>query len=251
MAKFIVTYRNGETRTSEARYLKKNTNKFNNEKVFKTSKVASVNGKYIATVKLDLDERWNETVHDDHDDKFSLDQTIELYWKVTYENKKTGKKIVQELPYKKDNYLRVGHNNQSLFFKPPVGGHHLPEFLHHDGSPLVFLKNSATKIIGNRIKAKSEAKDRIVGEIHKKIEETVNEIVLAKLEKGNNAMNTGKVYTNPTAKLYDKTLFTNEGKLIEDMKIRKSFGINDKGTHVTRKGISQYDYFSVVFGKTI
>lgn len=54
----------------------------------------------VAAVELALEEKWEGMIADDHDNAFSLDQTLELYWEVSYGKRK------KELPLNDENYLR-------------------------------------------------------------------------------------------------------------------------------------------------
>ncbi|WP_062060449.1 type VI secretion system tube protein TssD [Aquimarina longa] len=220
--------------------LNADTSKFPNDPVTKT---ATVDSRGIASVALVLNEKWEPVIDDDHDDVIDLDHTIELYWQVRYDNP-SNNPIKRELPAGKSDYLRVGYSDRTLYFKPAVIGHNLPEFIAHDGSPLLFMKSATQQIVKGRIKAKTAVKDKIVTGINKAIDKRISNIALAKLERGNMVVNTGKVYTNPKAGIYNKNLYTNDGKLLTDIKIRKNFGFRQGDNLTTTKGLSQYDYFS-------
>ncbi len=184
----------------------------------------------MATVELALEEKWEGMIADDHDNAFSLDQTLELYWEVSYGKRK------KELPLNDENYLRVGYGDRNLFFTTPIASsYNLPELLAADGSPILMMQF---------------AKDMVVGELEKKgvkfveqlADSAITNIALTKLEKGYLATNAGTVMQK--SKIYTKNLFTNDGTLIKDAKIASNSGFRTPNGVVTTKGISQYDYFA-------
>ncbi len=214
------------------------TSKFPNNTVWKNPVVRALNGQSIATVKLVLDESWEPVIADDHDDKGSLDQTIELYWRVRYANE-DGTKIKKILPERKADYLRVGYSDRTLYFRPGFEGQNLPELRSADGSPLFILNiikdqtiSKAKGIIGKGAKA-----------LGNKIEQSIDNMVLAKLEKGSLAMSDGEVYTHPNAAIKSRDIYTNEGRKISaKMRYPKSFKKGDK--LISGKAVSQRDFFA-------
>ncbi|WP_438710794.1 hypothetical protein ACSTS3_19165 [Aquimarina muelleri] len=121
------------------------TSKFPNDTVWKKAKVRAVDGQSIATVELLLNESWEPVIADDHDDAFSLDQNIELYWRVRYVTDK-GPKVKKILPQKKEDYLRVGYNDRDLYIKPAVDGSSLPEYYDKNGKLIIFAFKRAKDI---------------------------------------------------------------------------------------------------------
>lgn len=216
------------------------TSEFPNDPVTKKAKVKKTGDKYIASVGVELRETWEPVVKDDHDDKFSFDRDIELYWKVSYTNK-NGYKTKTTLPKKKDDYLRVGHSTRTLYIKTPVAGHNLPEFIAYDGSPMLLMEMAMVPTG----QVKNMIKDKVFDALDNKIDKTISNIAFVKLEKGNLVTNKGNVKLNETAKIYTKDVYTNDGNLLKEVKQRKAIGLKHGGkTLETTKGISQYDYFS-------
>ncbi|MBN1464098.1 MAG: hypothetical protein JW922_10590 [Paludibacteraceae bacterium] len=197
--------------------------KFPEEEVVKKATVK--NNK--ATVELVLQENWEVMVADDHDNAGSLDQSLELYWLASFRHHK------KELPTNDNDYLRVGYSERDLFFKTPIASHNLPELKAYDGSPILLMRCTELDM--------GDLKDEAINIFGKKIDSAITNIALTKLEKGTLVSNTGKI-TVKNSQIYTRDIYTNEGKLLEDVKIRKNYG----NKTVTTKGISQFDYFSNV-----
>lgn len=201
--------------------------KFPEDAVIKKARIQQKGDKHIASLELFLDEKWQGIIKDDHDVWFSLDESIELYWEIVYGSYK------KSLPKKTENYLRVTQSDRTLYFKPPIVGHNLPELMSKDGSPLLLMEFIKGKVKGKIIsKALKFIKDEIGT--------SISTIALTKLERGSLVTNTGRVQTNAQSIIYQKDTYTNDGTLIEDLKSRKNWG----NANETTKGISQYDYFT-------
>ena len=184
-----------------------------------------------ATVELVLEEIWEKTVKDDHNEWFQSNESIELYWEVKYKNQK------KLLPQETDNYLRVAQSDRTLYIKTPNQTHNLPEFISNDGDPMLlmefgkgFAKNKIIK------KGLVIAKDKANTQIKK--------IAFAKLKKGYMVDNNGKIYTGKRLIYKYKEIYNNSGELFENIEQGKNFGYNHENGLNTTKGISQYDYFS-------
>ncbi len=80
---------------------------FPTEEVHKTAQVRKVGDRYIATVKLVLEESWVEVVESD------IDNTIDLYWQVRYGA------LNQYLPHEDTSYLQVVEIPQHSMSNPP------------------------------------------------------------------------------------------------------------------------------------
>ncbi len=211
------------------------TSKFPNDTVIKKGKVQKVGDKYITTIALLLDESWEPVIHDDHDDKPSLDHNIELYWRASCDG------LSKNIPNKEEDYLKVTYSTRTLYIKPPYPGHNLPEFITNDGSPMLLMEMA--KVPDNQIK--NMAKNKIFDAIDKKIDKTISNIAFVKLEKGYLYTNTGDVIENAKAQIYTSDVYTNDGELLKNVKKRKNIGYDHHGKpKVTTKGISQYDYFT-------
>ena len=183
-----------------------------------------------ASVELVLEEKWEGMIADDHDNAFSLDQTLELYWEVSYGKRK------KELPQNDENHLKVGYGDKNLFFTTPLASsYNLPELFTDDGSPILMMK-FAKDIVANELE---KAGIKFVEQL---AESAITNIVLTKLEKGYLGTNVGKIMQK--SKVYTKDLFTNDGTLIKDAKIASNSGYRTPDGIVTTKGISQYDYFA-------
>ncbi len=208
--------------------------KFPEDAVVKRASIEKRGHKRVATVALFLDERWQGIIKDDHDIWFSLDESIELYWEVTYGKRK------KTLPKSSSNYLDVAQSDRTLYFKSPAPDHNLPQFLSNDGSPLLPMKFIKGKVKGKLTKKALNFIDNIV-------DQEISSIAMTKLEKGSLVTSTGRVQTNPYAAIYNyDEVYTNDGTLIENLKKRKNFGNQSE----TTKGISQYDYFTTT-GKRV
>ena len=107
------------------------TDKFPNDPVIEHTLVDE-NG--IATVKVDLKESWASVIADDHGGyKGSLDQAIELYWRVSMEN------IQKILPQRQSEYLKVTYNIKNLFIKPITPSvNNMPELYDYKGKLIVW-----------------------------------------------------------------------------------------------------------------
>lgn len=108
--------------------------KFPNDPVTSKEKIKQVGDKRIVTIEVKLEDSWEPVIQDDHDGYMaSRDQTIELYWKISYKN------LSEEFPKdENDDRLRVGYNEQDLFIKPIVEGTGLPEFYDNKGKLMIF-----------------------------------------------------------------------------------------------------------------
>lgn len=180
-----------------------------------------------ASIELLLHESWEGMIKDDSGTAQS-NESIELYWEVSYNNK-----YKTDLPNDTDDYLRVSQNDRTLYFNMPLDSYNLPDMRSNDGSPLVYLK-----FMGGM--AKGKLKDKALDLANNKIEKAIHRIALGKLEKGSLVTNTGRIQTNANAQIYAKNTYTNEGELLEKLKKRNNWG---NATETTR-GISQYDFFT-------
>lgn len=184
-----------------------------------------------ATVELFLEEIWEKVVKDDHDNWFQSNESIELYWEVSYKNRK------KQLPQNTNDYLRVAQSDRTLYFKTPTLNHNLPEFISNGGDPMLLMEFGKGFVANKLIeKGLDIAKD--------KAQEQISNIVFAKLKKGHLVDNTGKVYTGKRLIYRYKEVYNNAGELFENVEKGKNFTYTYKGTTRTTKGISQYDYFS-------
>ena len=214
--------------------LKNDDDEFPDEEVIRRATIRTVKGRKCATVELLLSEKWESVIKDDIDMTVNLDKKIELHWEVKY-----GTKLKTRLD---SSFLHVGFSDKTLYFKSPTAGHNLPEFISYDGSPLLLMK------LGGKI-LKDEVQKKVGNIIGKSIDKTISNIALTKMEKGSLVTNTGQIYTKNSS-IYTKDIFTNDGKLLKDIKQRKNFGFKQGEEIVSSKGLSQYDYFSTT-GKRV
>ncbi|WP_438712300.1 hypothetical protein ACSTS3_07935 [Aquimarina muelleri] len=128
------------------------TKNFPNDPVILKAKVRGVTkqgelyGKSIATLEVLMDEKWEPVIADDHKGySASRDQTIELYWEVSYTNT-VNSTITKPLPKNKEDYLRVGYNDRDLYIKPAVDGSSLPEYYDKNGKLIIFAFKRAKDI---------------------------------------------------------------------------------------------------------
>ncbi len=160
--------------------------KFPEEEVVKKATIKNAK----ATVELLLQESWEGMVKDDHDNSFSSNQSLELYWEVSYNNK-----YKTELPLNDKNYLLVGQNDRTLYIKPFESGHNMPEFFDYDGNPLAYMQISTNNAIDPQLKNEVEKehanqvlahaggilKDKAVEGIANYSGDKISEIALARL----------------------------------------------------------------------
>jgi len=202
--------------------------KFPEEEVVKKATIK--NNK--ASIKLLLQENWEVMIKDDSDNAFSLDSKLELYWEASYGRRK------KELPTNDDNFLLVGYNNKTLYFKTPTETHNLPEFISYKGDPMFLMEFG-----------KGFAKNKVISEglntLGDKAKTQISKIAFAKMEKGYMVDNTGKVHKGQRRVYEYKKMYSNSGELFENVKQGKDFGYKHAGKPLhTTKGLSQYDYFS-------
>ncbi len=203
--------------------------KFPEEEVVKKATVKNDR----ATVELLLHESWEGMIKDDHEEWFSLNESLELYWEVSYKGK-----YKTELPNKEDNYLLVGQNDRTLYIKTPSFNHNLPEFFSNNGDPMILMEFG--KGFG-----KGKIKEKILDVATQQAEKSIRKIAFTKLEKGFMVDNNGKVYKGKRLVHEYKKIYDNSGELFENVKKGKDFGYKHANKPlVTTKGISQYDYFS-------
>ncbi len=188
--------------------------KFDGKKI---SQKVTVKNKVII-IELKLPASWEQEVSDD---TFS---NLELYWNWSYNEKDHSSREEQ---------LSVYFSKRTLYFNLPLDNYNLPDMRSNDGSPLVYLK-----FMGGMVKGK--LKGKALNLANSKIEKAINKIALGKLEKGSLVTNTGRIQKNANAHIYDKDIYTNDGKLLENLKKRKNWG----NATETTKGISQYDFFT-------
>ncbi|MBL4560885.1 MAG: hypothetical protein JKX79_07850 [Labilibaculum sp.] len=213
--------------------LDRDDDEFPDKEVKKKATIRKIDRRGYATVELLLSEKWESVVKDDIEKFANLDKKIELYWEVKYGDK-LNEKVRSE--------LKVGFSDRTLYFKSPIDGHNLPELISYDGSPLLLMKLAGSKI-------KGEVKNKIGGLVSKAIDDTISDIALAKMEKGSLATTSGQVYTK-NSQIYSRDIYTNDGKLLKDVKQRNNFGYKQGDDLITSKGLSQYDYFTTT-GKRV
>ncbi len=184
-----------------------------------------------ATVELKLQESWEPMIVDDTDNAFSLDEQLELYWKVSYND------ISKELPNKDNDYLRVSFSDRTLYFKTPTPNHNLPEFISYNGDPMLLMEFSKGFV-------KSKIQEKALDIATKKANAQIKKIAFSKLKKGYMVDSNGKVYTGQRLIYEYKKMYSNDGELFENVQKGKDFGYNHNKVVNTTKGISQYDYFS-------
>lgn len=170
-----------------------------------------------ATVELVLQESWQGLIKDDHNEWFQSNESIELYWEVSYNNK-----YKTQLPKDTDNYLRVAQSDRTLYFKTPTPNHNLPEFISYDGNPM-FVMEFGKGFVKN--KAISEG----LNKLGKGAEKQIKKIAFAKMEKGYMVDNHGKVYTGKRRIHEYKKMYDNSGELFQDIKRGKDFGYKHAG----------------------
>ena len=164
-------------------------------------------------------------IKDDHDNPFSLDQRIELYWNATYKNK-----YETELPAGESNYLLVGQNNKSLYIKPFKFGHNMPEFFDYSGNPLAHLKISANNAIDPQVREDAEKKyakegtahigdilkDEAIEKATQKTENKISDIALARFDKATLAAKSTPYSANILNDIY-----TQDPEIIKQLKHKK------------------------------
>ncbi|WP_417236997.1 hypothetical protein [Bizionia paragorgiae] len=212
----------------EFRLFHEDDEKFPEEEVVKKATVK--NDK--ATVELLLQENWEAMIKDDHDNPFSLNESLELYWEVNYNNK-----YKTELPKDDDNYLLVGQNNKTLYIKTPAPNHNLPEFISNDGDPMLLMEFAKDFV-------KGKVKKKILSVATEQANKSIKQIAFTKLKKGYMVDNNGKIYTGKRLIYEYKKMYSNTGELFENVEKGKNFTYNHGNGINTTKGISQYDYFS-------
>ncbi|WP_010522980.1 type VI secretion system tube protein TssD [Aquimarina agarivorans] len=213
-------------------YLNVDENKFPKHEINKTATVQEIDGDTIATAKLELKDSWTKMITDDNGDQ------LELYCNVSYKNLK------KELPASRNDVLFVGFNKRTLYFKTPLATHNLPEFISYDGDPMLLMQ-FGKGLYGGKIK------DKVLDAATKEANKAIKKIAFAKLKKGYMVDNFGKVYKGDRLIHEYKKVYSNSGKLFENLKKGKNFGYKHEGQPLkTTKGISQYDYFSTT-GKRV
>ncbi len=118
---------------------------FPNDPVHKKATINYIDGKRIASIEVKLEEDWEPVIYDDHKGYVgSVDQTIELYWKVSYG------RVSAEFPKDKDHdRLRVGYNDRDLYVIPVDEGSSIPEFYDSDGKLIILGVNIANKAVSD------------------------------------------------------------------------------------------------------
>ncbi|WP_234859298.1 type VI secretion system tube protein TssD [Aquimarina aquimarini] len=213
-------------------------------------KTATVDNHGIATVELLLDEDWESVISDDNIS--NTDTAIELYWQVRYESNETS--IKKDVPASHDDHLQVGFNDRTLFIKHVNDTYGFPEMMNTKGDILFFttiMDNVATANTDtsqgpstNQVLKGLNAINKATKAIDKAATWGTQKIALTKLERGQLVDNYGKVYTK-SRKIYTYDVYTNEGKLLKDVKKGKPFGYKHQGDPLrTIKGTSQVDYFA-------
>lgn len=177
------------------------------------------NGK--AVQKVILEEAWEENIAEEKDYR----PTIELYFDITYRNKK-NEKVIFEL----DNaILNVGYSLRNLYIRKPISQYSLPELLTSNGDTLVFA-------IGETLEIEDKIKDKIV----ESLDGSRYFLAARTLKSGALVTNTDVIKFKKRVYTYD--IYKNDGTLVKVTK-GSNFGWNQSGK-VTTKGISQIDYFS-------
>lgn len=199
--------------------------KFPEEEVVKT---AIINNDK-AVVKLVLQDSWDVMIKDDSDELGNLDSTLELYWEIEYG------KYKKALPAEDKDYLRVGYNDRTLFILPAADDYFLPELADFEGNPLILMNYSKSVY--------SNAKGELFDAINNSLDDKITHIALAKLENGFLATNKDNVFVKNT-QLYTKDVYTNDGTLLKDVKMRRQFGFDHGDGLETTTTVSQVDFFS-------
>ena len=177
------------------------------------------NGKAVQKVKLE--ESWEENITDDKD----YFPTIELYFDITYRNKK-NEKVTFEL----DNaILNVGYSLRNLYIRKPISQYSLPELLTSNGDTLVFA-------IGETLEIEDKIKDNII----EGLDGARYFLAARTLKSGALVTNTDVIKFKKRVYTYD--IYKNDGTFVKVTK-GSNFGWKQNGK-VTTKGISQIDYFS-------
>ncbi len=193
---------------------------FPDKEIHKTAKVNIVNGKYVASVKLELDPSWAIMIKQDAPPF----KQIDLYWEVSCDELFFS----HDLPKFQTDYLRVRHSKRDLYIKTYDNTTQLPEMVSTNGGLVLLFNMAKGEVIG-------DVKDKIVNWAEK----TITKVALGKLEKGYLMSNTGTEY-QVTSRVVNKNIYTNDGTIIKDAKQAKNMG---NGFYTT-KGISQYDYYA-------
>lgn len=214
---------------------------FPNDPVIVKAKVRGVTeegelkGKSIATTEgILMDEKWEPVINEDKVKGVRFDQTIELYWQVSYTNS-VNKTIKKNLPESKEEYLRVGYNDQDLFVRPAVAGSSLPEYYDKSGKLILFLFKRANNI-AKELNKNATIKKFIVTKI--KVEET---ITLSEINKVKRQLYYERI--NITTNESKRLLYTTEEASEFYIKGKESF------SNVTNTTIEKPKKFSQYFNK--
>lgn len=167
----------------------------------------------------------------------------------------------QDLPFEKNNYLKLKVSDRTLFISPAVEGYILPEFYTQTGETIIFaLGDSQAKEDPSHPQKKlDDAIDGITGESKEILIEKTGEVLIDKVEEtldnlryylaarelrsGKIAMNTGEIITRKNA-MYNHSIYNNEGTALFNIKKASNFGYKKAGQTVTSKGINQLEYFA-------
>ncbi len=174
--------------------------KFDGKEVEIKTNVYEENNVKKATVKLELDQRWEPLLLKDtgHD--------LELYWKIHFIKPNSTAEGSSTVPKFEEERLEVELSSQTLFFKPAIAGGKLPQLIANDGSPLFLAELKYAVLEEAKDKVKSTIKDKIkkktqqvitnsVTNHNQGIQNKVKTIALAKLAKGNIIDTHGKIHT--------------------------------------------------------
>ncbi|CAA0205333.1 type VI secretion system tube protein TssD [Tenacibaculum maritimum] len=209
-------------------YFDPDDSKFNQREVDRKLQVQ--NNK--AVISLQLQETWEENLKKD------TAYDIELYWRVSY------KQQTKHLPINKSTYLEVEFSDRTLYFKPPIAGHNLPELIAPDGSPILItvLTEEIQEKVKDKItsKVKSSLKSgasKLTKAVNSKIHTAVTNVALIKLEKGFLVDNTGKIHTKR------RTLYEKKERIFGTETIVKR-GKNFTSSKNSTKYINQAQYFA-------
>lgn len=202
-----------------------------------------------ATIELVLEESWEGMIKDDHDEWFSTNESLELYWEISYNNK-----YKTELPKSDDNYLLVGQNDKTLYIKPFEYGYNMPEFFDYEGNPLAYMQISTNNAIDPQVKKdienehaeeillngvsilKDEIVDKSFDKIAKYSEQKIRQIALARFDKASLA-----IQNTPYSPNLLNDFYTHDPLILEQLKNKKVWDKVIKGN-----GVKSLQYY----GKT-
>lgn len=167
----------------------------------------------------------------------------------------------QDLPFEKNNYLKLKVSDRTLFISPAVEGFPLPEFYTQTGETIIFALGDIkeNEDPSHPQKKLDDAIDGITGEGKEILIEKTREIIIDKVGKtldnlryylatrelrsGKIAMNTGEIKIRKK-NMYNSSIYNNEGTEMFTIKKASNFTYIKDEKIVTSKGINQLEYFA-------